>query len=504
MGGFFIRHAPGSRARAARTFAAAMIRRIARPFRPDRLPLMTRPSYRREVVTCCTMPIALSLMESGVTGVIAEKIFEVNNFLLAVFAAAPMFANLTSLLWARVARGRRKVRVINAYQLAILALVVCVALLPISDTGGYLLTGAYVLARCLIAGIVTVRSAVWRANYPRRYRGRITARLAILTIFALLIGSLGAALLLDRDPMSFRVFYPAGALVAAVGVISYSRVRTRRERELLAYERRPTVRPTPHGEGAPIYEYDPKPTSGFFSVLRRDPAFRSYMIWQFVLGASNMMTEAPVLKLAAESSELVRPIAFDSGPLAGRSIAVGFLVAIGLTQVIPMALAIATVAWWGRLLDRLHITRFRARQGWVFVGSQVLTFGAAWLIVGGALGAGLGVLALARIVQGIGRGGGMIAWNLGHNDFASRRMVAVYMGIHLTLTGVRGAIFPFVGMFLYFGWSPIEALGLRVPGFAGIGPPAFLIAAALGLVGAVGYYRLAGRLGHTDIPEEVD
>ncbi len=479
-----------------------MFQRLIAAFHPQRLPLMTRQCYRHELVTSYTLPLAVAMMEAGVIGVIAEKIFDVGNMLLAVFSAAPMFSNLTSLLWARLARGRPKVRVINAMQIGVLGVLVAVAVLPISDAGGYLLAATYVIARCLIAGIITVRSAVWRANYPRRSRGQITARLSVVMTLCVLSASLAAALLLDADPRSFRVFYPAAALIAAVGVIAYSRVRVRRERDMLAFERRPAVRPTPHGEQGPIYEYDPQDTGGFWAVLKRDKTFRSYMTWQFMLGASNMMVEAPVIKLAADTSDQVGPLRlFGDGAMN-----VGFIVAIGLTQVIPVGLAMLTVGWWGKLLDRMHIAHFRARQGWLFVVSQGLTAIAAWLITQGNIGQGLGVLAAARLFLGIGRGGGMIAWNLGHNDFASRRMVAVYMGIHVTLTGVRGAVFPFLGMALYAGWADtiVPFVGWRIAGWAGLGTPAFAIAAALGTVGAVGYYMLSRKLRHADVPDETD
>jgi hypothetical protein len=42
--------------------------------------------------------------------------------------------------------------------------------------------------------------------------------------------------------------------------------------------------------------------------------------------------------------------------------------------------------------------------------------------------------------------GGKLGWNLGHNDFASDDQSTLYMGIHVTLTGVRGLIAPLAGV----------------------------------------------------------
>ena len=65
----------------------------------------------------------------------------------------------------------------------------------------------------------------------------------------------------------------------------------------------------------------------------------------------------------------------------------------------------------------------------------------------------LWLLAASQVVRGVANGGAMLAWQLGHNDFADRRQVMTYIGVHATLTGVRGATAPFIGMLLFEGWG---------------------------------------------------
>jgi hypothetical protein len=55
--------------------------------------------------------------------------------------------------------------------------------------------------------------------------------------------------------------------------------------------------------------------------------------------------------------------------------------------------------------------------------------------------------------MGAARSGGGLAWNIGHNDFAPSERAGAYMGVHVTLTGIRGAFAPFLGMALYLGWN---------------------------------------------------
>jgi hypothetical protein len=89
-------------------------------------------------------------------------------------------------------------------------------------------------------------------------------------------------------------------------------------------------------------------------------------------------------------------------------------------------------------------------------------------------------------VNGIVNGGGSLAWQLGHNDFAPRDQLAAYMGIHVTLTGVRGAFAPFLGMALYLGWSQ----GAVLPEVQGLGPYLFIVSALLGVLAWRGFNTL--------------
>ena len=42
-----------------------------------------------------------------------------------------------------------------------------------------------------------------------------------------------------------------------------------------------------------------------------------------------------------------------------------------------------------------------------------------------------------------------MAWRLGHMAFAPKEKDALYMGAHVSLTGLRGMLAPIVGLYLY-------------------------------------------------------
>jgi hypothetical protein len=252
-----------------------------------------------------------------------------------------------------------------------------------------------------------------------------------------------------------------GALLAALGVLSFSRVRIIDESAQLSRERM-----APKEPGTLV-----APLLSAWKVLREDPIYSRYQACQFLIGVSNMMIEAPLIYLVSHQLEA------------------SYTTSISLTLAIPLGFSLLTLPLWAAYLDRVHISEFRARHSWIWVVAQAVTWYGA--IQGSLLWIGLG-----RLLLGMGRGGGALAWQLGHNDFAKPENVGLYMGVHVTLTGVRGAFAPFLGMLLYVGWASAElpVLGLRIPGFEGLGGHTIGVACLVGALGALGYWQLHRRV----------
>ncbi len=386
------------------------------------LPLMTRPSFRWELRSAMAFPFAMAALESGVVGVIAKKTFDADKLIVAAVAAAPMVANLTSLVWARLLVGKNRVRAVAVLQSLVIACVALIALAPVNAAGVWMLVTLVYLGRSFVAGLVTARSDVWRSNYPRSLRASIVGRYAsiialIISVSAAVIGGV-LQVTKTHDVFAFRAMYIGCALIALIGVWAMSHVRWRGGPAQLKLEHAGLASDVRGQFGA----------RGMLEVLRDDPHYRAYMAAQFVLGMSAMAGLAPFIIAVDEDLHL------------------GYAWAITLTQVAPTLLTVITIPMWARLLNRVHIVRFRSWHAWLFVAANATT----------ALGLGVAsvpLLLLGRIVLGMGYGGGRLAWNLGHHDFAPRHLATLYMGIHVTLTGVRGAIASFLGVLLYAGWN---------------------------------------------------
>jgi hypothetical protein len=340
-------------------------------------------------------------------------------------------ANLTSLAWARVMRGRDRVRFVNTLQLVCVVSVLSAAFLPKNDLGLFLLVALMAVTRCCLTGIITGRSDVWRENYARGVRARVTGKLTTVATLAASVTTIAIALAMkgyvggpDAPRSPHRYVFLAAALLAVIGVWSYSHIRWRRRAAAIHAERKADEQVQRIGHGA----------RQMIDVLRNDRDYRRFMIAQFILGVPNLAAQPAFLVALDERTDLG----------AGQSIV--------LAQVLPFLIPVLAIPMWARMLDRMHVVRFRTYHAWTFVISN-------GLLALGFLTGSIPILYLSRIALGFGNGGAMIAWNIGHHDFAKRDLATIYMGVHVTLTGVRGAFAPFLGTALYTGVA-VSAMGL--------------------------------------------
>ncbi|USN99197.1 MAG: MFS transporter [Phycisphaeraceae bacterium] len=430
--------------------------RTVESFHPSAAPPLTRANYRRELIAAFFLPWVLAIVEGGVIAVIVQKYFEgvvgrtALDFAVATVTSAPAFANITSFLWVRLTHGRHKVRSVNSLQASLAALVGLIALAPRSGLGLVIVVACTVAGRVCLAGVVTIRAGVWRQNYPREVRARLTGRIA--TVVAIVIGLVGTfvGLAMEWQPWSFRALFPLAAVVSLVGVRVWGRVRMRGHGRLLQSER---VR----GREGP--SFNPLMLG---RVLANDRRFAFFMLCQFAIGTGNMMLFAPIVLFSTEYFEL------------------GYFQGILVSNAVPILMMPLFIGPWSRLLDAWHISKYRSVHSWVFVVMALLIFASARLDA-------LWLLYLGVAARGIAFAGGQLAWNLGHNDFATDENASEYMAVHVTLTGIRGLLAPFVGVPLY-RW------------FAEAGPAegawVFVVGAAIVAVGAVGFFaqhRVLGR-----------
>ncbi|NUQ54022.1 MAG: MFS transporter [Phycisphaerales bacterium] len=423
------------------------------------MPPSARVAFRNELSTTLFFAVTLAAVEGGIASAYAKNTFagvapeRTLNFVVAMIGSAPEFANILSFIWLSAAHAKPKVPVVNSLQLAVVLSVAALALAPVSPLGLAVTAVLMLLARVCWSGIITIRPTLWRANYPREHRAWAVGRFSTVQTLTVAVAGIGIGLLLDQSARNYLAVAPACAAVGVIAVLVTRRLRVRRQRAMLQAE----------VEGPPVG----RPWQGpaiVWRVLRKDRYFALFMGCMFTLGLGNLML-MPMMVIALKDQ-------------FGAS----YTQSILITTTIPYILMPMAIPLWTRLLDRAHVVKFRSIHSWVFALSTAL------------FGAGVGLhrielLFAAAVVHGIGFGGGTLAWNLGHVDFAPPSQTSQYMATHVTLNGVRGLIGPLLAVFLY---EQARQAGLSER----VGATAVLsLSTLLCVLGALGFVALRRTMG---------
>lgn len=404
----------------------------------------------REMATWSTAAIMLAALEGGLAGVIVKSIFAGQaapiwvNLAVAMVVGAPAFANILSFVFAALGHGRDKVKVMSYSMSGIGLGLLFMAIAPINATGLAVFTFGLVLSRVFWAGVVTLRASVWRMNFSREVRGRITSRLMTASSLVMAISSALIGYWLNDHPLAFRWIYPLAAIVGLVIAWVYRKTRIRGGHRLRKDENQSNS-----GQSGRL--------SAMLGILRKDPAFRHYMLAMMLFGSGNLMLMAPLIVVINEHFDLPR------------------LQQILITSSIPLLMVAISLTSWARLIDGKHILEYRAIHSWSFVlalGSFALA-----AISGNTTGFWIG-----SVILGIAYGGAVLGWNLGHNDYSDNKDSTLYMGIHVTLTGIRGLLMPTIGVLIYQWLNSVNSA---------LGPKALLLPFGLVVSGALLFVVLA-------------
>ncbi|HFB65912.1 MAG TPA: MFS transporter [Aeromonadales bacterium] len=377
-----------------------------------------RKQFHRELTSWSLLAFALAALEGGVAGVLVNHFFSavVDEFWLnqavALVAGAPAIANLSSPFWARMEQGRNKVLMVSVLSILCSVSILFFVLSPTGRTGLFLAVLGSLVGRICWTGVLTVRSTLWRANYPRYIRAKITASLALPMSLIMALTGLAIGWISQHSLTGIRWFYLVLSILGISGAFIYRSLQIRGA-ENLAHD-----------------EINIKKSEGGFSwhtlitILRKDKAYRGYMRTMFIFGSGNLMFMAPLILIL--NHQLLIPQWQQ----------------VLITSSVPLAALPLTIKLWAKSLNKLHIIQYRAIHSWSFVlaiGIYTLAsiLNAPWL------------LWPASFTFGTAVAGAVLGWNLGHHDFTTAERASQYMAVHVTLTGVRGLIMPIIGVNLY-------------------------------------------------------
>ena len=392
--------------------------------------LAAEAAFRREIAPWALLGLTLGLVEGATAAVLIKKTFAdaadpwIVNLAVAFVSGAPALSNVVSFVWANLAHGRARIGLMVALQAALRA------------AGGLVRRRAARARRPGVRRRLDSGGARDLDRHPHGARRGVERELSARRARPLhrahrhreFAGGVGRPRRWPPGCSTRRASTRAGcsARGAAAGLLAawlYRAARVRREFALLAEENAAVGRTEPFSLGM------------LFEILRKDPHFREYMFWMGVFGGGNLMLTSQLVVIFSEHLHLRREPA-DRAAVGGAA-----------------RPAAAVRAVLGAHVRRGHVVEYRARQGWALVAAVALVTVGTWLHNMPLLWVGAVVLAFAYAGSNLG-------WNLGHNDFASVGRAQHYMGVHVTLTGVRGAIGPPAGILIY-QWLESHAAGHR-------------------------------------------
>jgi hypothetical protein len=406
--------------------------------------------YRRELAPWALSGFSLGMVEGATAAVLVKKGFsdlaprELLNLAVAFVSGAPALSNMTSFVWANLAHGRERIRLLVVLMAAFAVLVGAIGLWPRAGSGLAVTVLSVIAARVIWAGVLTARSAVWSANYPRQVLARITGRIVTATALGMACAAALAGIVLQTRPELARALYGLAGLFGLIAAWLYRRTRVRQAFRLRQAE-------GAQGAMDEVFSF-----RVMRQILREDPSYRRFLTCLAFYGAGNLMIAAQLVVILSDQMHLSPALQ------------------VALLTIVPLLCVPVFTPLWARLFDAGHVIEFRARQCWVLIGAMCVVTAAVFSGV-------LTLLWMAALLFGIATAGANLGWNLGHNDFASLGKVQQYMGVNVTLTGMRGLVAPPLGVLAY---SALERIA------PGTGRYALALPIAMTLIGAIGFNRM--------------
>jgi hypothetical protein len=374
-------------------------------------------SRRIEIYTGMLSAGLVSVLEMGPS--LARKGFGASDLEVTMVASGQSIGLLLAFVSVDLARRGSHVRLVAGLHIAS-----GVSLLPVFFLRpglAFAFVVLHALAQIAWALSIPGRIVVYRTNLPDSIRGRILGRVrqiqqCFVAIFALVLSTLldwscGEEILVSwfrespfgPDQMLSGAIPLAGALAVISGAVFGAMPNSGRASR---------DEPSP-GAWATLVD--------FGRVLRQDREFLRYQVMFFVFGFTNIaMTPLVAIHVVDE----LRATYFDLAMV---------------DVIIVQATMAASLAWWGRRVDRHGPISLRAVLNMILAVDLIVL----------ALAPSVEWVWFGRVFRGVAFAGGSLVWMLGPLHFARGGAdPAVYAGIHSFLTGLRWLLAPFCGYLL--------------------------------------------------------
>jgi MFS family permease len=426
-----------------------------------KIPYLSRGMYIADRQASLMRGVMFGIMP--LAGFVALKTLHASPWEVALIEAASSLAMFFTIYSAKLCHDKPKMPFIVYPELIGRGLLVFVVFITTSAA----FTALIVIVYLIVTIMIPPYNAWMRNNYPDRLRGQIVGSIRSRQYIVSIIAAFIAGWLLKQNDQLYRFVFPVAGVFGIGAALIFRRTRLRGERQMLeavsasnepAPPEEPSYPARTGGDEHPsalnrvsriplqpiLYAFVSgaiAPYRTITSVLRRDKAFASFMGAFSLMGFGNMMMQ-PVLRIFLDDINL-------------NYTQVTFILAI-----LPQLMLVLFSRLWGRYVDRYNpmLLRMVVAVLWSIFPLTLFFTRNVWLIY------------VTSAISGFAQAGSMLVWTLGTMYFARREDVALYMGIHTTLVGVRGLTAPFVGVWLaqIIGVQPVFVVSFALMVISGV------------------------------------
>ncbi|NLJ06785.1 MAG: MFS transporter [Sphingobacteriales bacterium] len=263
-----------------------------------------------------------------------------------------------------------------------------------------------------------------KANYSNENFGKLYGLSTMGNKIVMLVITFLFGLLLDFDLTAFRYIYPFMGILGIISFYILSKIRV--DTSIIEFERKS------------LLQVIRDSFSNSWSVLKSNKAFLNFQIAFMLYGFSFMITNV----LVTIFYDQVLHLNYSS---------------TAFYKNFYNTVAILTLPYFGNLIGKMKIQRF-ASMTFIFMFFYILFTALSEYIDKGWVLFDIRIvlmLIIAGISYGLFASTMSLLWSIGSAYFCSPDEAASYQAVHLTLTGIRGCIAPFAGVFIYknFGFT---------------------------------------------------
>jgi len=264
-----------------------------------------------------------------------------------------------------------------------------------------------------------LKSNYSQANFGKLYGLSTMGNKIVMLIITFLFG-----LLLDIDMTAFKYIYPFMGVLGVYSIYILSKIRI--DGANIEYEKK-------HIKRVIIDSF-----TNTYAVLKENRPFLRFQISFMLYGFAFMITNV----LVTIFYDQVLQLNYSS---------------TAFYKNFYNTIAIVTLPFFGNLIGKMRIDKF-TNMTFIWMLIYVMFTAISQYVSNGIVVFEIRIvfmLILAGISYGLFASTMSLLWSIGSAYFCTPEDAATYQAIHLTLTGIRGCIAPFIGVFIYaqFGFT---------------------------------------------------